>query len=218
MRTRLFLITPPLTDPLSFRPALQAALAVPGVSSLLLRFGLGDEPTERRHAQTLIPLIQERDVAALVPAPSDPRHVARSGADGAQLHIETGSEADVNGLKQLIEALKPDRIVGVGGVRTRDAAMTAGELGADYVMFGEPRADGSLPDFGGVIDRCAWWAEVFQVPCVGYAPSLDQVGEVARTGVEFVALCDAVWSHADGPAEALTMAQAAIDAVHRKGQ
>ena len=34
--------------------------------------------------------------------------------------------------------LKPERIVGVGGLATRHDAMLAAEQGADYVMFGEP--------------------------------------------------------------------------------
>ena len=45
-----------------------------------------------------------------------------------------------------IESLKPERIVGAGFLRTRDEAMTAGEMGADYVMFGEPRRGAAMTD------------------------------------------------------------------------
>jgi thiamine-phosphate pyrophosphorylase len=96
--------------------------------------------------------------------------------------------ADPAGLIAALRELKPDRIVGAGGLRSRDAAMEAGEAGADYVMFGEPRADGSLPPLEQVIERCRWWAEVFTTPCIAYAPDVAAVALLAATGAEFVAL------------------------------
>lgn len=45
----------------------------------------------------------------------------------------------------------------------------------------------------------AWWAEVFQPPCVGYAPSLDEVPDLVADGADFVALGGAMW---DDPATA----------------
>ena len=53
--------------------------------------------------------------------------------------------------------------------------MLAAEAGADYVMFGEPDATGERPGFEAIEERVAWWAEVFETPCVGYAASLDEV-------------------------------------------
>ena len=49
--------------------------------------------------------------------------------------------------------------------------MVAAEAGADYVMFGEPDAAGERPGFAAIEERVAWWAEVFEAPCVGYAAS-----------------------------------------------
>ena len=49
--------------------------------------------------------------------------------------------------------------------------MTLGEAGADYLMFGEPRPDGSLPALDEVVERAAWWAEIFETPCVAFAPT-----------------------------------------------
>ena len=65
--------------------------------------------------------------------------------------------------------LKPDWIAGVGGLASRHDAMTAAEHGADYVMFGEPDAAGVRPSFAAIEERVAWWAELFETPCVGYA-------------------------------------------------
>ena len=58
----------------------------------------------------------------------------RGGADGVHL-----PGRDMGPLKRALTALKPERIVGAGDVRSRHDAMQAGETGVDYVMFGEPR-------------------------------------------------------------------------------
>ena len=74
--------------------------------------------------------------------------------------------------------------------------MDIGEAGVDYVMFGEPRADGSLPPLPAVIERASWWAEIFQTPCVAYAPDAEAIEALVETGAEFVAL--GPWAFAEG--------------------
>ena len=90
-------------------------------------------------------------------------------------------------------SLKPDRIAGAGGLTTRHDAMTAAEAGADYVMFGEPDETGARPSFEAIEERIAWWAEVFEAPCVGYAASLDEIAPLVKAGADFVALGDWIW-------------------------
>jgi thiamine-phosphate pyrophosphorylase len=106
--------------------------------------------------------------------------------------------------------LKPDRIAGAGGLKTRHDAMIAGESGSDYVMFGEPDPTGRRPAFSAILDRVAWWAELFELPCVGYAGSFAEIEPLAVAGADFVALGDFVW--ATDPAEALKTAAAALAA------
>ncbi|MGL4634608.1 MAG: thiamine phosphate synthase [Beijerinckiaceae bacterium] len=181
----LYLITPPVADPSGFQPVLQAALKAVGpktsISCLHLRLATQDEKEVKRILAVLAPVVQDAGIALLIDPPADLRNVARWGCDG--VHI-----ADPEALKSALSELKPDRIVGAGGLRSRDAAMTAGESGCDYLMFGEPRADGSLPPLEQVEERCRWWAEVFTTPCVAYAPSLEAVPVLAATGAEFIAL------------------------------
>ena len=198
--TRLYLILPPVTDAAQFKPLLAAALSAGDVACVLMR--------QARHsdmkavAQALMPVVQERDAAFLVE--SDPRLAARVGADGA--HVAYSAEA----LDDALSSLGEDAIVGAGGLATRDAAMSAGEAGAAYVMFGEPNADGTRPAPEHMLDRVAWWAEIFSVPCVGYAGTIDEVGPLAEAGAEFVALADAVWEQPGGPAEAVRQANAIL--------
>lgn len=204
---RLYLVTPPLGDAPAFAPALREACGTSDVAAVLLRLAAADERTLVNRAKALAPAAQEAGAAVLVSAPGEvdlAAVAARGGADGVHL-----AGADAGRLKDMRERLK-DRILGVGGLRSKDDAMVAGEAGADYLIFGEPRADGSLPPLDAVIERAAWWAEIFETPCVAFAPSLDAAPAVAATGAEFVALGDAVWRHPDGPAAAVAAALAAL--------
>jgi thiamine-phosphate pyrophosphorylase len=88
--------------------------------------------------------------------------------------------------------------------------MVAGERGADYVMFGELEADGSRPSFNAILDRVAWWAELFEVPCVAYAATLDEVGPLAAAGADFVAIGGGIWDDPRGPAAAVIDAAAKL--------
>jgi thiamine-phosphate pyrophosphorylase len=112
---------------------------------------------------------------------------------------------------ELRDRLKGERAIGVGGLRTKDDAMTLGEAGVDYLLFGEPRPDGSVPALESVVERAGWWAEIFETPCVAFAPTLDAVPQLAATRAEFIALGDAVWTHAAGPAEAVRLAIRALE-------
>lgn len=178
-RPEIHLQTPPVEDPAAFRPILEVALRLTRPASLHLRVATADAQIAKRHVQALAAIVQDAGAALLIDPPVDLRDVSRCGADG--VHV-----AGPAGLKVALADLKPDRIVGVGGLKSRDDAMTAGELGVDYVMFGEPRPDGTVPPLDLVVERCAWWAEVFNVPCIGHAPGPDAVPELARTGAEFL--------------------------------
>jgi thiamine-phosphate pyrophosphorylase len=65
-------------------------------------------------------------------------------------------------------------------------------------MFGEPDAVGHHPSHDAIIDRVAWWAEVFEIPCVGYASALDDVDALVAAGADFVAIGDALFEDPRG--------------------
>ncbi len=189
---RLFLISPIIEDADSFLLQLQKALSGGRIDCLLLRFASKDEHELKRMVQILAPVAQASEVAVLVEASTDTRFAARSGVDGVHIRYEKSA------LEEALEAQKPDRIVGVAGLKSRDDAMNAGELGADYLMFGEPYPDGALPDFETVLERASWWAEVFSTPCVAYAPTLENVTALAKAKIEFIGLENAVWQSLTG--------------------
>jgi thiamine-phosphate pyrophosphorylase len=195
---RLYLVTPRIADTTDFSAQLTAALAAGDVAAVLLRLAQADERTLINRAKALAAVAQVQNVAMLLDGHAE--LVARAGADGAHL---TGLAE----FSAAIERLKPERIAGAGGLSTRHDAMTAAERGADYVMFGEPDAAGERPAFAGVEQRIAWWAEVFEAPCVGYAAAPAEVAPLVKAGADFVALGDWVWR--DPRIIAATVAEAA---------
>lgn len=205
---RLYLVTPVLEDA-SFASRLAEACGGGAVAAVLLRLAPADERSLINLVKALAPSAQEHGAAVIVAVEgeADLANVAvRGGADGA--HV---SGADPAEIRELRERLKGDRAVGASGIRTKDDAMSLGEAGVDYLLFGEPRRDGSVPSLDSVVERAAWWAEIFETPCVAFAPSLDAVAPLAATQAEFIALGDAVWTHPDGPAAAVKAASGTLD-------
>jgi thiamine-phosphate pyrophosphorylase len=190
-RQRLYLITPQLGDTASFARDIGAALEAGDIAAVLLRLEPADERTLVNRAKAIAAVVQHRDIALILDGHS--QIVARAGADGAHL---TGIEA----LTAALAMLKPDRIAGAGGLRSRHDAMLAGEASADYVMFGEPDGGGGRPSSDAIEDRLVWWSELFEAPCVGYAANLDEVGPLAQAGADFVALGDWIWTPSQGSA------------------
>jgi thiamine-phosphate pyrophosphorylase len=169
---------------------------------VLLRLAARDDAAAKRIVRALGELAAAREAALLIDG--NPTLAARAGADG--VHVAGIGDA----LSEAIAQMKPERIVGCGGLRLRDEAMTAGEAGVDYVMFGDAGRDGRTPPFAETLERTAWWAEIFNIPCVACSPDLGGVAPLAAAGADFVALGDCVWTDARGIASAIREAQAAL--------
>jgi thiamine-phosphate pyrophosphorylase len=196
-RQRLYLVTPRLDDTASFVRDIEAALDSADIAAVLLRLTESDERTVIDRAKAIASVVQRRDVALLLDG--HPGIVARVDADGAHL-------SDIESFTAALATLKPDRIAGAGGLHSRHDAMVAAEAGADYVMFGEPDRQDRRPPFDELQERLLWSAELLQLPCIGYAASLDEIAPMARTGADFVALGEWIWTHPQGVAAAVAAA------------
>jgi thiamine-phosphate pyrophosphorylase len=197
---RLYLVTP-ADDAAALGGQLARLLADADIAAVLLRIAPAAERAIIDRVKQLAPVVQAAGAALLLEDRAD--IVARAGADGAHL---TGIAA----LQEALPRLKPDRIAGAGGLPSRHDAMLAGEAGADCAMFGEPGPDGRRPSFDALLDRIVWWAELFEIPCVGYAASLDDIGPLCAAGADFIALGDAVFGDPRGADEALAEARARL--------
>ena len=198
---RLYLATPIVDDPSPLIASLPGLLAGCDIAAVLLRLKPVDHRTMISRIKALAPAVQDSGAALLIEGNAE--LVARSGADGAHL---TG----IHAMQEALPTLKPDRIAGVGGLITRHDSMSAGEAGADYVLFGEPDGNGQRPSSDAISERLQWWAELFEPPCVGFAATVEEVNEFAAVGADFVLVGDLIWADPRGAAAALMDAEQAI--------
>jgi len=201
-RPRLYLVTPAIGDPAAFAGPLEHSLGAADIAAVLLRLAEAGERTLTERTKQIAAAVQPRDVALVVD--NRPEIVARAGADGAHL-------SGVDKFAAALALLKPERIAGAGGLRSRHDAMLAGEAGADYVMFGEPDRNGRRPSFEELQERLTWWADLFEIPCVACAAGKEEVAPLVRTGADFIALGDWIWSAPEGAAKAVAAASASLD-------
>jgi thiamine-phosphate pyrophosphorylase len=198
---RLYLATPVVDDSQALLPAFPQLLAQTDVAAVLVRLKTTDQRTMISTIKALAPAIQDKGAALLLDGHVE--LVARAGADGA--HV-----AGIEALQDALPTLKPDRIAGAGALKTRHDSMAAGEMGADYVLFGEPGANGQRPSVEAIAERLRWWDELFEPPSVGFAGALDEVEPLARAGADFVLVGDFIWADPRGAAAALTEAGQAL--------
>jgi thiamine-phosphate pyrophosphorylase len=200
---RLILITPLIDEAALFADLLSVACAADDIAAVIARLSPASESELSVRARALLPLVQEKNIAFLLQDRAD--LAVKIGADGAHLF---GTQM----LRNAVPILRPKLIAGAGGLVTRDDAMSAGEAGADYVMFGEPDAAGKSPSLPAIVERVAWWAEIFEIPCVAFAETADQAAELARAGADFIALGAAVWSDRERTRTLIAEAAARISA------
>jgi thiamine-phosphate pyrophosphorylase len=166
------------------RDRLAAALQAAPVSCVVIR------PPQHTAAESstlaaLVTTAQGVGAAALI---ADDAELAKSlDADG--VHLGPGPDlADRHAAARA--RLGRAGIVGVDAGQSRHDAMTAGESGADYIAFGLPAPESGPPDGAAARDELvAWWAEVFEVPCVALdARDAGDARSLAESGADFVAL------------------------------
>ncbi len=161
---------------------LSAALDAATIATVLIRAPENSTP-DAAAAKALVELAHRSGVPALIVG--DPALVRSTAADG--IHLTTG---DLTAYEASRSALGDGRIVGVDPGVSRHDAMTAAEAGADYIAFGAP-AHLNDRDKGRQRrdDLVAWWAEIFQVPCVAFdVDTRDEAEALARSGADFVAV------------------------------
>jgi thiamine-phosphate pyrophosphorylase len=196
-RTRLVLVTPAVEDAVTFAPMLEACCREGDVAAVILNLATEDEVMALSAIRIIATHLQETGAVLLLA--NKPGLVEASGADGVHF-------SNLDQLQATRANLAAGRLSGVGGLASRHDTMVAAESGADFVLFGEPDASGKRPGFSALLERVAWWAEIFQLPCVAFASSINEVSRLAEARADFVALGDAVWSAGENAPQAVAKA------------
>lgn len=209
MSCRLYLITPPKLDAVSFAPRLAEALDGGDVACVQLRLKTDDGETAPRDAvraaaRVLMPIAQARDVAFIIN--DDPELARELGADG--VHVGQGDMP----VKKARAIVGGDAIVGATCHDSRHLAMEAAEQGADYIAFGAfyPTAT-KTPKGHPDPEILTIWSTFTNVPCVAIGGiTVDNCAPLIEAGADFIAVVSAVWDHADGPGAAVAAFNACI--------
>lgn len=185
---------------------LSAALAAAEPATVLVRAPEGGA-LEAAAARPLVEIARRAGIAALVEG--DAALAGASGADGVHLGWSKGA---LGAYQAARAALGEAKIIGADAGVSRHDAMSLAEAGADYISFGAPTR---LKDRDRGRERrdelIAWWAEIFQVPCVAFdVETADEADIVARAGADFVAV---TLSAGLPPADAQALARAVAGAI-----
>ncbi|MBB3977291.1 thiamine-phosphate pyrophosphorylase [Rhizobium azooxidifex] len=203
-RCRLVLVVPEGDDVSARKTMLEDALRGGDVASVIVpQYGL-DDGEFQKHAEALVPVIQDAGAAALVAG--DTRVAGRSRADG--IHVTGGAEV----LAEAMEKHSPKLIVGGGNAKDRHQALEIGDVGPDYILFGKIGGDIKPEAHPKNLALAEWWASMVEVPCIvmgGTDP--ESVLAVAETGAEFVALCQAVFAEPANAAQVVASVNALLD-------
>jgi len=186
-RCRLVLIVPDIADA-GIRAAMVGdALKGGDVASVIIpQYGL-DDASFQKHAEKIVPVVQEAGAAALISG--DSRVAGRVKADG--LHIS----GKLPEFAEAVESHVPKMIVGGGSATDRHGALEVGELRPDYIFFGKLEGDIKPEAHSKNVALGEWWASMIEIPCIvmgGTDP--NSVVDVALAGVEFVALRQAIFA------------------------
>lgn len=202
---RLYLITPPALELVTFRDQLAAALDGGDVAAVQLRLKDADDAVLIRAIEALRPVAQSRGVAFLMN--DRPDLAVAHGCDGAHVgQTDTPAAA--------ARKILGDLIMGVTCHDSRHLAMEAGEAGADYVAFGAffPTATKEAPTRADP-EILRWWSEMMEIPCVAIGGiTAANCAPLVQAGADFLAVIGAVWNHPDGPAAGVRAMNAAIRA------
>lgn len=200
---QLYLISPPRIEA-DFADRLDSALSGGPVAAFQLRMKDAPDDDVLRAAERLMPVCAAHETAFIL---NDRMDLAKAcGADGVHLGQGDGDPREARRL------LGPAAQIGVTCHASRHLAMDAGEAGADYVAFGAffptvtketfERPDPSI---------LGWWSRIFEIPCVAIGGITAENGKaLVEAGADFLAICSWVWSHEQGPGEAVRAFEAIL--------
>ena len=195
---QLYLITPPVIDDLeAFAARLEAALDAGPVAALQIRLKPASDSAITATVRRLAPIARSRDVAVILN--DRPDLASALGCDGVHVGQEDASVASARRI------MGRSAMIGATCHDSRHLGMEAAEQGADYVAFGAfyPTATKETlhrPE----LEILTVWQETMEIPSVAIGGiTIDNAAPLIAAGADFLAVSAGVWSHPQGPAEAV---------------
>lgn len=197
---QIYLITPQTFQTEQFAQTLARVMDSTAIACLRLSLAEQDEDLIARAADALREVAHARDVALVI---NDHLVLAeRLGLDG--VHLGDAAKS----VRAARKALGADAIVGCYCGASKDAALSAGEAGADYVSFG-PVGETNLGT-GKVApkDLFEWWSEMIEVPVVAEGALTPELVRTLAPNTDFFGIGDEIWSSDDPVAALATLIEA----------
>ncbi|MEL6201467.1 MAG: thiamine phosphate synthase [Pseudomonadota bacterium] len=203
-RCRLILVVPPL-EAVPSADILRRALAGGDVATLIIPQYQLDDVAYEAMLSTWAPCAQEKGVAVV--GATERRLVMRHSLDG--MHLVAGASE----VRTSVENQLDNLIIGASCSPTRHAALEMGEARPHYVFFGKFGGDKRAETHPKYLELAHWWAQMVEVPAILLAGNqVESIDEAARTGVDFVALSQAVFGpEIDDPLEVVRLANATLE-------
>lgn len=131
----------------------------------------------------LAQLLQSAGIAALIEA--DARLARTLRADGVYLTWSQDGDAALDDARSILGC---GGIVGIDAGLSRHDAMTLGQA-ADFIAFAIADDEEAEAMRAKRIEHVAWWAEIFEVPCIAMDVATPQeAGNLAAAGADFIAI------------------------------
>ena len=181
-----------------------AAASAGDVASVVL-YAKGVEPHAfEAYCKDITPKLQAENCAVLIA--DDTQAFGKCGADGLFVEKEKSNIADI------IARFSPQNIVGCGNIKARHNALEIGELKPDFIFFGKLGGDIKPDAHPKNIALAEWWAELVEIPGVVMGGNaMNSIIEVAQSGIDFVALEEAIFSQGE-PTQNVIEANRLLDA------
>jgi len=182
---KLYIISPPIVDPLNFPNQLSEILESNEISCFRLSLASKDEDAIIRIADTLRELLHARNIPLIIE--DHYKLVKKIGLDG--VHLTDGARS----VKYVRKELGADYIIGSYCSTSKHNGLLAAENGADYISFGPLENDGLGNSKSVPKEIFEWWSEIIEVPVV-VEGNLKAFGlrEISKF-TDFIAFGEELW-------------------------
>lgn len=188
-KTQIYLIAPHNFEMSVVIPELEAMLDSVEIACVRQPKSDGTQDDIMRQADQLRDICHKRDIPIVTTDYA--KLVEPMGLDG--VHLTDGARS----VRELRKTLPKDAVIGAYCEASRHTAMTAGEIGADYISFGPVRENVLTSDAVADRDLFAWWSMMIELPVVAEGGFDLATAEALGDVTDFIAIGPEIWGSDD---------------------